>query len=94
MIVYWCSYYYFIEYWAADDIFSYHTQLNDTTSIMKFVWGSFLSNILLLAISLTIPLLEFKFTRIRVHLDVHHGIIQTQQLIYQQIGIGQSIHQT
>ena len=30
----------------------------------------------------------------RVHLDIHHGIIQTQGLIYRQMRIGQSIHQT
>ena len=41
-----------------------------------------------------IPLSEFKCTRIRLHVVSTNGIIQTQRLIYQQIGIGQSIHQT
>ena len=40
-------------------------------------------------LKLFIPLSEFKCTRIRVHVVSTNGIIQTQRLMYQQIGIGQ-----
>ena len=78
-----------IFYWVLGSCwyFYYYPQLNDTTFILKFVWWSFLSRFLLLAISFTISpcsLLLLHFCAM-VYYTLIHQVCQVMSYISFQV---------